>query len=324
MVRHALAVAGFLVPRGPFRRTDGDTMHRPITLAVFAAAAALAGCSSDDDDIFFSDFFERQPAPSTATYDGTGRETTFDRSAGGELTVSGVNPASQPVEVDVRLDSLGNLAGITVDGTTIFTVFDETIGGTDVDLDGRFWTFDRADAGAEQVAQVANPAAQRLSYHSYGAWVELFDAASPEGTIGAAAFGAPITAAADVPTSGSATYEGRSAGFYISEATDTVLATRSTMTAEADFSTSSIDFRTRNTVVSSSIAGPFNTLDVSLDTDGTLAIAGNGFTGSIESEGGLTGGASGRFFGPEAQELGGTLSVADGDEAYVAGFGGRR
>lgn len=324
MVPHALAVAGSLGLRGPFRWTDEDTMHRLITLAAIAATAALAGCSSNGDNIFRNDFFERQARGTTATYDGTARETTFDRSVGGELTVTTATPAAQPAEVDIRLDSLGNLAGVVVDGTTIFAAFDDTIGGTDVDVDGRYWTFDRQDLGAEQVVQVGNPAAQQLSYHTYGAWVELFDASEPEGTIGAAAFGDPVTASLDVPSSGSATYEGRTAGFYINEASDLVLATRSTMTANANFTFDTIGFRTEDTVVSDDVNGSFSTLRTSLNTEGTLLIAGNTFSGDVESAGGLTGDASGRFFGPEAEEMGGTLYVSDGDEAYMAGFGGRR
>lgn len=297
-------------------------MNRPITLAAIAATVALAGCSSNDD-VFFTDFFERQPLSSTESYAGSARETTFNQT-GADLTVTDAAVGSEPAVVDVRLDSLGNLAGIVVDGVTILATFDDNIGGTDVDVDQRFWTFDRADAGSEQVVQVGNPAAQRLTYHTYGAWVELFDAEEPEGTIGAAVFGDPVTAAANVPASGTATYEGRSAGFYINENTDQVLATRSTMTAEADFTFSTIDFRTRDTVVSDDVNGPFNTLRTALNTEGTLVIAGNGFSGNVETAGGLTGSASGLFFGPSAQEMGGTLYTSDADEAYMAGFGGRR
>ena len=62
-----------------------------------------------------------------------------------------------------------------------------------------------------------------------------------------------------------------------------------------------------------------------LNMTGTLNIAPgtNQFTGAVTTAGGLTGTATGRFYGPAVQEIGGTFSTTGtGGQSYVGGFGG--
>ncbi len=135
-------------------------------------------------------------------------------------------------------------------------------------------------------------------------------------TVGAA------TGAASIPTAGSATYVGVTAGHQI--ATDgTLFGTNSNLTAVADFGARSVSLASTNTSLKKS----------DLDFLGTLTyFAGsNRFTGNVTTVGGgtgsapMTGTATGLFYGPAAEEIGGTFWVAGaGLASYGGAFGGKR
>jgi hypothetical protein len=61
----------------------------------------------------------------------------------------------------------------------------------------------------------------------------------------------------------------------------------------------------------------------------TYSAATNQFSGATTTAGGggvgvLTGTTTGKFYGPTATEIGGTLAVRNGLEALAGGFGGKR
>jgi hypothetical protein len=67
-----------------------------------------------------------------------------------------------------------------------------------------------------------------------------------------------------------------------------------------------------------------------LNLSGTLSyLAGsNQFSGTVNTTS-MSGIATGKFYGPSAQEIGGTFSVSNGTvgsggSAYIGGFGGKR
>jgi hypothetical protein len=65
----------------------------------------------------------------------------------------------------------------------------------------------------------------------------------------------------------------------------------------------------------------------SLNMTGTLNYSpgSNQFSGAVSTAGGMTGTAQGRFFGPAAEEIGGTFSVTGpGVQSYGGAFGGAR
>ena len=54
----------------------------------------------------------------------------------------------------------------------------------------------------------------------------------------------------------------------------------------------------------------------------TYEAGSNQFTGPVETTGGMEGTATGLFFGPAAQEIGGTFATrGEGVEAYIGAFG---
>ena len=104
------------------------------------------------------------------------------------------------------------------------------------------------------------------------------------------------------------------------------------MTAVADFDNSNIAFTTTNTELSADFENVLSTPELDLTGDLTISSTTNQFTGTIDnfaSGGDLTGDATGRFYGPTAEELGGTFSLSDGSagsipETYTGAFGGKR
>jgi hypothetical protein len=57
----------------------------------------------------------------------------------------------------------------------------------------------------------------------------------------------------------------------------------------------------------------------------TYSAGANQFTGNVATTGGLTGTATGRFYGPTAQEIGGTFGIAGaGVTPYGGALGGKR
>ncbi len=117
---------------------------------------------------------------------------------------------------------------------------------------------------------------------------------------------------------GTATYEGLSAGIYI-ESEDVVFVTASDVEAVADFAGLSIEFETTGTEVGDDLGSV--TEMPGLDMTGTLTYeAGrNQFTGTVTTTGGMTGTANGLFYGPAAQEIGGTF-ITQG-ASYIGAFG---
>lgn len=304
------------------------------TSLLLAAATALAGCSSDGSSDFFVDFFERQPVNSSPTYDGIGVASTYQTDGTGQLTSNNDEEFEGPFDVTAELDEAGNLTDVTVDGIDVDTAFGEDL-GDDVRLTGGYYAFTFDSAGEGQgVLRIANPAAQSLRYHTFGAWAELGpDGGIRDGEIGAVVFGEP-TAFGDLPTTSNATYDGESTGFYTNETGDTVFATRSDMDATVNFQSGAIQFSTSNTVGAvvqsggsfneNGAVGSFTTNLGTLDAQGGLNLIGNAFGGNIVTEGGLLGSAEGLIAGPDGSEIGGVLYADDADETYTAGFGGRR
>jgi hypothetical protein len=97
------------------------------------------------------------------------------------------------------------------------------------------------------------------------------------------------------------------------------------MSADIDFVARSLDFETTNTKITPDLLteSPASTLNMT----GTLnyTAGSNQFTGNVSTVGGLTGTATGRFYGPTAQEIGGTFGVTGaGVTTYGGAFGGKQ
>jgi len=172
---------------------------------------------------------------------------------------------------------------------------------------------------------------QNWNYQTFGAWsYETNGTINPRtGNFGAISVGAmtPAVALSSLPFA-TATYTGRAAGFYM-DSMGTPFSTVATMSATVDFTARTVNLSTIYTSASNlntSTGSAMPSLDLSGPTL-TYTVGGNQFTGVVTTaSGSLTGMATGNFYGPAAEEIGGiyTLKGAAQPEAMVGGFGGKR
>ncbi|AZQ69493.1 hypothetical protein EF888_21480 [Silicimonas algicola] len=153
-------------------------------------------------------------------------------------------------------------------------------------------------------------------YQNFGVWVIGYNTGA--GTVGTGSFGLS-TAAADLPTSSiPATYIGYSAGL-VTDGTG-YFGTTADAQIVADFAASGVTVSTSNTrlvdIDTLLDAGPAGELDYS----GTGTISESTFDASMISAL-TTGTAEGQFYGPNAEEVGGTFTSSGNGIIHVGSFG---
>lgn len=175
------------------------------------------------------------------------------------------------------------------------------------------------------------------SYMTFGSWFDdqntsgsNYNFASGDYVYGSA------TDPANIPTTGTATYAGSVKGGYFpssGEPTDTY----ADMSATADFAARSLSFATSNSKTYSNYNTTYDqatskttvTTNAAAKTDlnmsGTLTYSANSnlFAGSVSDGGGRSGTATGRFYGPAAQEIGGVFGLS-GSGTHTGHFVGKK
>ena len=169
------------------------------------------------------------------------------------------------------------------------------------------------------------------NYQSFGYW--LVTSSGTDAKAGVISYGSP-TPVMGLPIAGTATYTGLSSGAYV-DPNGAVFVYAAQMQSNVDFGARTIGFSTSSTTVSP-MNVVANTAAPELDVTGTLAYSAgsNQFSGPISATGRggppsvktLAGSATGQFYGPTAQEIGGVLSLKDtaGPQTMLGGFGGKR
>ncbi|WP_052122330.1 transferrin-binding protein-like solute binding protein [Chelonobacter oris] len=167
-----------------------------------------------------------------------------------------------------------------------------------------------------------DPAVADWNYQTYGSF-------KATGNIEADAVYQSIgdqTPVASLPTQGQGEYKGISSGTkHRSNGTDLITAD---VTVKADFGKRELEFKTDNTKVYQFDKNE-GTEKADLDLSGTAKwhSASNNFKGEIKTaDQKMTGQVDGRFYGPNADEIGGVFGVSNSDksENYLGGFGARR
>lgn len=180
-----------------------------------------------------------------------------------------------------------------------------------------------AAGDGEKVGVALNPAVLGWNYQSFGVWA-VNGAPMQVGALSAGA----VTPATAVPTMGSATFTGHAGGFYF-DGTGSRLTTDARMSAVTNFSSRTIDFSTTGTMVSTAANPPATSARPELNLSGNLSYGAgsNQFSGNVSTaNNALSGNASGRFYGPNAEEIGGVygLSAPSGGARMIGAFGGKR
>lgn len=193
----------------------------------------------------------------------------------------------------------------------------------------------RAVNSAETSFAIAvNPLPVGWDYQTFGAWQT--GRGTGAGTFGAISVGAP-TAGTAIPTTNNATFVGATLGAYVdADGRDNL--TAGDLKINADFGDRSLGFASTGTEIIDPVTGS-SSLEPGLDMSGTLTYeAGiNAFSGSLASPGRtvgedvvvspMTGQTQGRFYGPNAEELGGVFAIkaaGEGAETYAGSYGAAR
>jgi len=282
----------------------------------------------------FTSWSAIQPNSTVVATNGTSTYFDYSPTAVGPLatsTTSSFSGSYGPVESDgyVRLQAATFSSGSGGPSASFSKANGDTIAvATNGPLAGIATGFIRADGTA--VAIAAEPQALGWNYQTYGIWVT----GDTAGYAGATSVGSP-TAITGIPSTGTGTFTGNASGFYLDRTGTDLYFTTANMTAVANFSTRSVAFSTSGTAISPDLSGfvaPSTYGIGNLNMTGTLSYAAgtNLISGAVTATGAssnsLSGTANGKFFGPSANEIGGTygLSNAGTSERLIGGFGGKR
>lgn len=274
--------------------------------------------------------------PSTVKMSGASQETTYtyDTVTGKFTTLNVPSGFTSGASITETWDAGHALTSETVTsylGTTILTLNSANGDTLNQSVPTTPIVYGKS-ANSQNYLLKANHAVLTWDYQNFGVW--LTGAGTLTGQLGAMTVGAE-TAGAAVLASGTYTFTGVSAGYYIDTAGAGHFVT-SNMSAAVDFSVRSINFTTTGSAMTSNLSvAPTANNNLNLSGTLTYAAGSNQFTGSVATAGGgplnaaMNGTTTGKFYGPSAQEIGGTFSVSNGTvgaggAAYVGGFGGKR
>jgi hypothetical protein len=268
-------------------------------------------------------------AGSTYAISGDSMEGTYTWNSSGTGAVAGAGTVSALTrgsqQSGATFTETFNSSGI------VQSVRIQTASGTDISfargtddfevliINNNIYALESADR--TKYALAPEPTAFGWEYQSFGIWVT--GAGTGSGTYGAASVGA-ATAGSSVPVSGTATFNGVTGGRYVAS-DGSYYFTSSSMSAVTDFAARSLAFQTTGTRITPDFLTESATTTLNMSGTLTYSAGSNQFTGNVSTTGGLTGTATGRFYGPTAQEIGGTFGVTGaGLTSYGGAFGGKR
>lgn len=159
------------------------------------------------------------------------------------------------------------------------------------------------------------------NYQTYGVWVT--GEGTGGGTAGAVSGGSP-TPVTGMPATGTALFTGNAIGIVGAQGIP-AYAMAASMAANTNFASRSIAFSTSgSTAASFNGGGAFSA--PGLNMSGTLAYGAgsNQFSGAVSAANGMTGSVAGQFYGPNANEIGGTFNLSSSSGMMGGGFGGKR
>ena len=287
-----------------------------VTLAACGVGGGGGGSSSSANTGFTS---WSESVGSTVTVDGVAQTASYTSNSSGDVTSHAISDEQTTAQAKITTNDAGTITSLTLSTPEQDSVKFNTSNAQSAGIHGI--TAAESNDGRNMVV-AANPLDLGWDYQSFGVWLTGYGTGA--GTVGVASIGAATPAAA-IPASGSATYTGYASGVYVDSIGQSFLALAN-MTANADFAARNVQFATSNTEV-----GNLNTSTTmskpDLNLSGTLSYAQgqNKIAGNIQSVGGLSGKAAGQFYGPKAEEIGGTFLVRGaGNAGYMGAFGGKR
>lgn len=248
---------------------------------------------------------------------------TVNAGAGGSFSVTSV-------AIEPTVDTANSRAQVTFDGNRNISAFNFTAPQSTAGFSSGVVCSSGtsvlpvcAAETATSVGVVGNPSFHGWNYQTYGVWL-----AQPTATTfqaGAISVGAATPGNA-VPPTGTATFTGFTSGFYV-DAAQIPYFTSANVNATVTWNTQTIAFNTSNTFAGNLSTGTSPISMPGLNLNGTLSYAPgtNQFSGTVNAATTpLTGNATGRFYGPTAQEMGGVYSLTGAGGSLIGAFGARQ
>ena len=271
----------------------------------------------------FSNFSAIQTGASTAV-SGITREGSVTVSSTGAILESGVTtPTVGTGSATFTLNSARQITGLGIAGAQSNVTFNASNStSSSLLLNNQAVATSVYNSTGTDQALYGDPYVLGFNYQTFGVWGTGL-VAGGTGKFGAMSVGAPTSASA-VPTTGSVTYHGYAGGVYTAGA---IWRYAANATFNANFANRTVDFSTSNqtiTSVDTNVTVPTTGLQIS----GTMnyASGSSSFSGNLSATGTytLTGTGSGTFYGPTANEIGGTFFLRSTLGTLVGGFGGKQ
>ena len=294
-------------------------LRSTMTIGLLATLTACGGGGSSDSDsstppeVPFTSFSDI-PADGVTVISGQAVTASYTADSAGNIT--SISPVSGPNPSDLRLTTQNNqgvAVSISAPGSSVS--FDTRLGDTaDGDVSEPVVFFETADG--EDALLGINEANQGYEYQTYGAWVTGYDTGS--GTVGAGSYGAKTNASNIPPVGTTADYSGIGLGIA-RRADGQPYATISNVNVTTDFNSATISSTGTEAVnLNSGSTGAASELDFA----GSGSVVGSGFVAPVSGTG-TSGSAQGQFYGPNANEVGGTFATTgSGDVSHIGSFGG--
>jgi hypothetical protein len=265
-------------------------------------------------DVAFSSFSALQPNQNVIL---SGSATTISGTQTSNGTVTSVNPETNGASnLTLGFDSQRNLTAIAISAPEGNVSFDRSAGHSISCSGGGICSASSPTASAI----TGDALGSGWNYQTYGVWATQ---TGPNSFVLGGVSAGNATPGNAVPTTGTGRFFGNASGFFI-DAAGIRSTTSAAMIANVDFQNRAIGFTTIDTGLLNS-NGP-STRKEELDLSGSLSWAPgvNNFSGQVQTrDRSLNGSASGKFYGPTAEEIGGTYSLSGGPTSrLVGGFGG--
>ena len=240
---------------------------------------------------------------------GDTREGSLQIENTGAILQRGVaTPTEGTGSATFTLNSARQITGLTISGAQSSVVFDGTSTSETLVRNGVPVATVVYNASGSNQALFGDPYVLGFNYQTFGVWGTGL-VTGQSGKFGAISVGAKTNASA-VPTTGSVTYRGYAGGIYTDGATYRYAADA---TFDVNFGSRSVTFSTRNQTLTGVLTGVTSATGI-LQMSGVMTYGAGStkFSGNLAANGltsllPLSGTGSGTFYGPTANELGGTF-----------------
>jgi hypothetical protein len=297
-----------------------------IVLASCAGGGNGSALQVERSTVAFTSFGDLQ-ADKNVLAAGVSQSATLTMDIPSELVTNSVIDATDTATTQLTLgyDSSVNLDSVTVKSATTNLNW-STASGDSISDTGVTYDVISADGLSTVGLGDAVDAWVNWNYQTFGVW-QSTTVVGPTATIKMGAISAGnLSPVSGIPTSGGAIYAGVTSGVYV-DAAGVLYSYNASLASNADFLNKTLSFDTIGTMIANASSGVVtSTPGLNLNGTMTYGAGSSQFSGGLDSADlSLSGTAVGNFYGPMADEIGGTYALTGtGTETMIGGFGARR